>query len=305
MARIRSVHPGLHTDEAIVSVSFGARWLFIGILMECDDQGAFEWKPLGMKMRLLPADNVDCVAMLDELIAANIVARYECGGRHYGAVRNFGRFQSPKKPKIVHPMPPQWRTYAASKASSSPPEPDEPTSVPPKPEVTEGEVLPFPELRGADPPPVLQKSENARQMEDGGWKREDEGGKEERPFASLTRSFAVQPQRFLDPFDEFWAAYPRKTGKDDARKIFERVLKRGVSPAQIAEGLSRQRWPTDPKFIPYPARWLNGGRWQDDPDAAAPPDVSSGGKYADYVNALWDDAPPSEAGPIIDVAGHA
>ena len=46
MARIRSVHPGLWTDEAFVSVSMTARLLAIGLWNQCDDQGAFEWKPI-------------------------------------------------------------------------------------------------------------------------------------------------------------------------------------------------------------------------------------------------------------------
>ncbi len=55
MARIRSIHPGLWTDEAFVSLTPYARLLFMGIWTECDDMGSFEWSPLKLKMRLLPA----------------------------------------------------------------------------------------------------------------------------------------------------------------------------------------------------------------------------------------------------------
>jgi hypothetical protein len=70
-------------------------------------------------------------------------------------------------------------------------------------------------------------------------------------------------------FDEFWAAYPRKKGKEDARKRFAAVLKR-FSQAEIMLGLSRQVWNADPNFIPHPATWLNQGRWMDEPDQPAP-----------------------------------
>jgi hypothetical protein len=53
MARIRSVHPSLFTDEAWVSCSPLARVLYIGLLTDADDQGLFEWKPIQIKMRLL------------------------------------------------------------------------------------------------------------------------------------------------------------------------------------------------------------------------------------------------------------
>jgi hypothetical protein len=67
-------------------------------------------------------------------------------------------------------------------------------------------------------------------------------------------------------FDEFWDLYPRKVGKQDARKAFERAL-RNASLEEIFEGL--QRFVADPNrvltFTPHPATWLNQGRWGDDP----------------------------------------
>lgn len=121
MARIRSIHPGLFTDEAFVSLTPFARLLFIGILTECDDRGAFEWKPLTLRMRILPADNADVGALLGELKEANVIRGYELDGRHYGAVRNFCRFQRPKKPNYVHPIDAEFSTYVALRASGSVP----------------------------------------------------------------------------------------------------------------------------------------------------------------------------------------
>lgn len=71
----------------------------------------------------------------------------------------------------------------------------------------------------------------------------------------------VQP----DPFDVFWLAYPRKVGKDDARKKHALALQRGVKPEEILAGLKRTRFDTREggRFIPHPATWLNQGRWQD------------------------------------------
>ncbi|CAI9119564.1 hypothetical protein [Brytella acorum] len=112
MARIRSIHPGLYTDEAFATVSIAARMLIIGIWNHADDGGGFEWKPLSLKMRIFPADNVDVAALLEELRAADIVKKYDVEGRSYGAVRNFGRWQRPKKPDRFCPMPPSVREYA-------------------------------------------------------------------------------------------------------------------------------------------------------------------------------------------------
>lgn len=148
MARIRSIHPGFFTDEAAVTLSPFARLLLIGIWTECDDQGAFEWKPVTLKMRLLPVDNVDVAELLEELSAANVVMRYEHRGKYYGLVRNFRLYQRPKKPNSTHFIPIEFRTYVGLTDPNG------------EPEAVEGD-------------PVPQKGEMPPQMEDGGWRMED------------------------------------------------------------------------------------------------------------------------------------
>lgn len=113
MSRIRSIHPGLWTDEDFVTLSPLARLLFMGIWNECDDKGIFEWKPLTLKMRLLPGDNTDVSELLAEIEAIGAVRRYEIGGKSYGAVRNFGKFQRPKKPNDIHPATAEILAFCA------------------------------------------------------------------------------------------------------------------------------------------------------------------------------------------------
>ncbi len=119
MARIRSIHPGLWTDETYVTLSPFARLLFLGIWNECDDMGSFEWSPIKLKMRLLPADSVDAVALLDELAEARCIMSYEAGGKRYGAVRNFCQYQRPKKPNTVYPLTEAVRDWVNIKARST------------------------------------------------------------------------------------------------------------------------------------------------------------------------------------------
>jgi hypothetical protein len=88
--------------------------LFVGIWNECDDAGSFAWSPITLKMRLMPADNADPVALLDELIGAGCLLRYELDGRYYGAVRNFGRYQRPKKPNSVYPQTDEVRNWCGT-----------------------------------------------------------------------------------------------------------------------------------------------------------------------------------------------
>jgi len=87
--------------------------------------------------------------------------------------------------------------------------------------------------------------------------------------------------RFPPGFDEFWAAYPRKVGKDAAAKAF---AKRRVGVgllAQMLAALSTQKtgeqWRKDGgQFIPHPATWLNEGRWQDETPGVATVDAVFG-----------------------------
>lgn len=71
-----------------------------------------------------------------------------------------------------------------------------------------------------------------------------------------------------DLFNEFWAAYPRKVGKGQARKAYAKAL-RIASHDDIMFGLSQQR-PSmeakEPQFIPHASTWLNGERWDDEPE---------------------------------------
>lgn len=165
MARIRSIHPGWFTDESWVSVSAYARILGIGIWTECDDQGAFEWKPVTLKMRIFPADNIDIDTLLAELEAADLIRRYSHDGKSLGLVKNFQKFQRPKKPNSIHFIPPEFRTYLGLSASSSPLSDVEEASVP-------------------------KNSEMSPQMEDGGCREEERKYKTgaEAPAAPLTLS---------------------------------------------------------------------------------------------------------------------
>lgn len=118
MARIRSIHPPIFTDEGFVSLSMAARVLLMGIWTEADDHGVFEWKPVTLKMRVMPVDNVSIPELLAECEAADVVKRFT-DGKSYGLVRNFCRYQRPKKPKYVHPIPSELYLYAGLKADGT------------------------------------------------------------------------------------------------------------------------------------------------------------------------------------------
>ena len=67
-------------------------------------------------------------------------------------------------------------------------------------------------------------------------------------------------------FDVFWKAYPKKTGKEAARKSFARA-KADIGTMLSALEVQKQseQWTKDNgQFIPNPTTWLNQGRWEDE-----------------------------------------
>jgi len=170
MARIRSVHPGLWTDPDFVGLSLAARLFLIGLWNEADDYGIFEWKPLTLKMRLSPADNLDAAAVLDEIHAAGRVQKIERAGKSYGLVRNFRKYQRPKTPS--NPIIPLDLSIAGvialpdtdprfPKSTESLPQPlPSPTEIGPLME--DGGDKMEKEERAADAPPPAGKGEEAK-----------------------------------------------------------------------------------------------------------------------------------------------
>jgi hypothetical protein len=80
-------------------------------------------------------------------------------------------------------------------------------------------------------------------------------------------------------FPEFWTAYPRKVGKAAALKAWTKIAPGLYLQERIVRAVERQRsWPQWVKdsgqFIPHPATWLNGRRWEDEqPEVTAAPNI--------------------------------
>ncbi len=74
-------------------------------------------------------------------------------------------------------------------------------------------------------------------------------------------------------FREFYAAFPRKIGPDDAEKAY-RVARKRASHDEIMAGTIRFAASVqgkDPQYIKTPGPWLRAGRWADEPDPPTNP----------------------------------
>lgn len=84
MARIRSVKPEFWTDGNMVRLSVTARLFYIGTWnFALCDRGHLPDDPLGLKLKILPADDVNPGALVDELITLGRLVRRRSAGRTY------------------------------------------------------------------------------------------------------------------------------------------------------------------------------------------------------------------------------
>lgn len=72
-------------------------------------------------------------------------------------------------------------------------------------------------------------------------------------------------------FAQWYAVYPRKTGRGAALRAFTAALKKTDLQTLIrsAEVYAQSRADEDPKFTKHPATWLNGEHWDDQVEASA------------------------------------
>ena len=80
-----------------------------------------------------------------------------------------------------------------------------------------------------------------------------------------------------DQFQRFWKAYPKKEGKDAARRAFAKAVKRADADTLIE---AARRYAASDQvargFVKHAQGWLNDGRWQDEGISAPQPDLRPG-----------------------------
>jgi len=82
-------------------------------------------------------------------------------------------------------------------------------------------------------------------------------------------------KQMQDAFDFFWAEYPRKVNKGDARKAWKQIQPSSELLTKIIIALKRAKtsfgWKKDGgQYIPYPATWLRAEGWEDEAYPVAP-----------------------------------
>lgn len=98
-------------------------------------------------------------------------------------------------------------------------------------------------------------------------------------------------KEFLQQFETWWSEYPNKKSKQDAQRIFEKLLAaQRVSFDELLAGAKAyaehcRQEKTDPHYIKHPSTWLNQGCWADE---YALPKSQNRWSEDDEDNAKWE-----------------
>lgn len=117
--RARNIKPGFFRNEQLMQVAPLGRLLFAGLWCLADREGRLLDRPNQIKWDVLPADDCDIGALLDDLARRGFICRYEADGKQCIAIPNFRQHQKPhpnEKALLLPPPPPD--TAPAQKRTS-------------------------------------------------------------------------------------------------------------------------------------------------------------------------------------------
>jgi len=228
VARTRNIKPAFFDNDTLGSLDPLVRLLFIGLWCIADREGRLEDRPRRIKKTLLGYDDAtaeETSGMLQQLADTGFIIRYEAEGSEYIQIVNFSKHQNPNMKE---------------KGSEIPPPP------------------------GFESETYKKHSTSTVQAQCNN--RAETGGDGETPPAPAEpEDKTLQDKRF----DTFWEAYPNKKAKQSAKKAWNKLKPTADLFGRIMAAVDRQKhsvdWTKDNgAYIPHPATWLNGGRWDDE-----------------------------------------
>lgn len=277
MARIRSIKPDFFTSETIGRLTKSARLTFIGLWTHVDDNGICVMNEMLICAALYPLDDpMDSLFDLQEdlrrITGEGLVTIYKVAGKRYLFVNSWDEHQ-----KISHPGKARYPRPSADGCE----------------DLTSDYMVALETFRkvAGERREGLRPEQGAGSREQGSNSspstdsittdstvREDETTAAATAGETLFESTAEtikKPRRKAgssttgdQDFERFYAAYPRRVNIDDAEKAWVKAVKI-ASADEIVEGVERFKNAPEgrkqPDYLPYPATWLNGKRWKENP----------------------------------------
>lgn len=230
--RSRNIKPGFFKNDILTECDPLARILFTGLWCMADREGRMEYRPKKIKAEILPYDDCDIIALLNQLIFHKFVVVYKFNDNAYLAIPTFAQHQN------CH----------IKEAASTIPAPDENDTC-----TVVAHLIPDSLLLNTDSLLLNPSSKHS-------------------PDSSNTlkkKTRAKAGPECVSGFDKFWTLYPKKKAKGDAEKAWAKIkpgepmIERILSAVQQAA--TSVDWTKEGgRFIPYPATWLNRKGWEDE-----------------------------------------
>lgn len=228
LAKVRGLHPDFFSDDDVAEVSIPARLLFAGLWCFACDNGHLADKPKQIKRWIFATDDINCAGLLTELEEQGLVER------------DAGFIVIPgltKRQRI------DYRYFKSCERQGCEP--------PPKKGDSQPETRSGPAVTTASP--VVTTRGPATDGDGDG-----------------DGDISCAPTDVEREFAEWYDAYPRKRGRGQALKAYKAARKK-VDAETLLRSIRQQSaalLASGPAYVPYPATWLNGERWDDQPDAA-------------------------------------
>ena len=240
MSRIRYIKPGFFVDDDLAECQPLARILFAGLWTIADREGRLEDRPRRIRAELLPNEDVNTDALLQELADhGRLIVRYEVDGHRYIAIPGFLKHQKPHARELPSTIP-EPAEHDLGSAQASPRQ---------CPSTTQADLA---RARNGD----LDLNGDG----DGDGVRALSG--QDAPDV-LCGDVVSESE---DKFTLFWAAYPRKEARKRAARLWSRMTgdDRGRALAACRHyGAWAAEHPDGVLMIPTTFLSIDGRRWED------------------------------------------
>ena len=251
----RILEPTIHTNRKINSISDFQFRLWAYLLTYVDDYGRGSADPELLKGFLFPRRRGITESSIDQALTAlanaGLIRLYEVNGEPHLYFPNWSEHQRIQRKYSEFPAPPTENDESTVSHRESPS-----STVSHRESPLEVEVEPEEEIEVEVESPAHARESVAE----------------------------VVPQRNL--FDEFWAMYPKKVAKQAAEKAYKRLnpsagLHKKILENIILQKKSRQWTENGGQYIPNPATYINGRRWEDE---GVKSNAEHGGEYHETVS---------------------
>ncbi|UXE40641.1 hypothetical protein [Raoultella ornithinolytica] len=105
MARSRNIKPGFFTNDELAECHPLGRLLFAGLWTIADKEGRLDDRQKKIKAMLLPFDEADCDALLQQLNDHKFIIRYRVNGECYIQISNWKKHQNPHCKEAASEIP--------------------------------------------------------------------------------------------------------------------------------------------------------------------------------------------------------